>query len=228
MRKIIEKISNARATIYQDGWGTFLTSLFRYFFGFPCQKYYLYKHTPIERDPADFLPDLPEYDHFVIRTRQELEDLELRGFSFGPVRPSIKVALENEVIIFVVFVQGELAHVGRLALSARARPYVDNRPYKVDFENGEACTGNTWTSPKFRGKGLMKYAYFRRLDFLYKQGILVCRNAVEISNIASHRVHARFKPEIYAEGRYCKLFYKYTFWKEKPVTIDSLSLLSQA
>ena len=128
------------------------------------------------------------------------------------------MALDNEVIVFCVFVNKKLVHTGRLATTKRGKVFVDNLPFEVNFSQGEACTGSTWTLPEFRGKGLMKYGYYRRFELLRELGYQVTRNSVETSNIASQRVHEKFKPAIYAEAEFRKVLLFIKFWKEIPIS----------
>ena len=195
---------------------TLFFTLIRNFIGFPSERYCLFRHTIIERNFDDFMPTIRNFEDFMLQDIKEMESLELKGYNFNSRRKSTEIALNNGVVVFCVFVNKELAHVGKLALTENAKRYVDNLPFKVDFNQGEACTGGTWTSPKFRGKGLMKYGYYQRFEFLRGLGIKTSRNAVNITNIASRRVHEKFNPEIYGEAKSRKLFFIFTFWNEKP------------
>ena len=220
MRKIINKFYNVRYFIFQEGWLALFRRFARNFFGFPSGKYFLYQHTILERDARDFLPNIQDFEDFILHDKQELEELGSRGFKFGLAKKSTLIALSNEAIVFCVFVDKELAHIGRLALTEHGKQFVDRQPYRVNFERGEACTGATWTSRKFRGKGLMKYGYFRRFEFLRERGITTSRNAVERTNIASQRVHAKFNPRIYTTAEYRKFLFLFKSWKETPLAAD--------
>jgi len=217
MKRILYKINGARDMILQDGWVAFLRHLARDFLGFPPERNYLYRHTIIARNVEDFLPRLQDFEDFMLRDRRELEELENKGYNFGSRRSNTNIALNNEAVVFCVFVEKELVHTGRVALTENGKRYVDNRPFKVNFKQGEACTGNTWTSPKARSQGLMKYGYFRRFEFLRELGITTSLNSVETTNIASQRVHAKFEPEIYAEAKLRKFLFLFESWKETPI-----------
>ena len=123
--------------------------------------------------------------------------------------------LDKGAIAFCIFVKGEIAHIGWIALSEEAHKAVDNLPYKVDFSNNEACTGGVETITRYRGEGLMAYGHFKRFEFLTEKGIVVSRNAVAKSNIASQKAHAKFSPRVYAEASHLRLLW-WHFWKEKP------------
>ena len=213
MKRIIDKINGARDLILQEGWLNFLKTAFSVFFGFPAEKVYLYRHTIMERDAKEFLPRLEDYEDFVLGDKRELVKLESQGYNFSSRLKYIRIALDNEAIVFCVFVDKKLVHTGRLATTEKGKVFVDNRPFKVDFLQGEACTGSTWTLPEFRSKGLMKYGYYRRFEFLRELGYKVTRNSVETSNIASQRVHEKFKPVIYAEASFRKFLFFFKFCK---------------
>ena len=114
------------------------------------------------------------------------------------------------------FVGQELAHEGWVALTEEAKRQVDSLPYDVDFLNKEACTGGTYTKPKYRGKGFMVYSYYKRLEYLRDIGVVKSRNAVCISNIASQKAHAKLEPTICARARYWKIL-RWEFWRETPL-----------
>lgn len=184
---------------------------------FEYGDYYLYEYTLKERNEADFLPKIRDFTLKIISSNEEADKLaEAIGSDFRRRFVTASSKLDKGAIAFCIFVKGEIAHIGWVALSEQAHKAVDNLPYRVDFSNHEACTGGTQTIPEYRNKGLMAYGYFKRFQFLREKGIVVSRNAVAKSNIASRKAHARFSPRVYAEARYCKLLW-WHFWKEKPL-----------
>ena len=90
--------------------------------------------------------------------------------------------LDKGAIAFCIFVNGEVAHIGFVAMSEEAKNTVDHMPYKVDFSNNEACTGATETVPEYRSKGLMGYVYFKRFQFLREKGKVISRVSLLILN----------------------------------------------
>jgi len=178
---------------------------------------YLYEHTIKERPETDFLPAMQDYTFHIITTNQQADELADHGFQ--DLRKHWRTArqgLEAGAIVFCVFVGRELAHVGWLAMNNKAKNTFDSLPYCVGFSSNEACTGGTWTWPKYRGKGLMKYSYFKRFQYLWEKGIKTSRNAVGVDNVASQKVHAKFNPRIYARARYLRVG-KWYLKKESPV-----------
>ncbi len=183
---------------------------------FQYGTFYLYEHTMKERDKADFMPKIKEFTFHIVRSNQEANELAAKGLEFRSYSYQAWRKLDNGAIAFCVFVGQELAHIGWVALSQEAMNAFGPHPYHVDFLNREAYTGGTLTIPKYRGKGLMKYIYCERFQFLRERGIITSRNAVAISNLASHRVMGKFAPKIYAKARYLIILW-WKSWKETPL-----------
>ncbi|HUV52935.1 MAG TPA: hypothetical protein VMW64_07655, partial [Dehalococcoidia bacterium] len=73
----------------------------------------------------------------------------------------------------------------------------------------------TYTVPKYRGKGLMTYGYFKRFQFLNENGFETSRNVVSPDNISSQKSHAKFGPRVVVKARHVKFFCRES-WKETP------------
>ena len=178
---------------------------------------FLYEHTLKDRNEADFLPQIEDFTLKIISSNEEANKLaEATGYDFRSRYVTARNQLDKGAIAFCIFVNGEIVHIGWVALSEQARKAIDSLPYKVNFSNNEACTGSTETIPEYRGKGLMTYGYFKRFQFLKEKGMVVSRNAVAKDNIASHKAHAKFSPKVYAEAKYLR-FLRWYYWKEKPL-----------
>lgn len=184
---------------------------------FFCYKhYYLYEHTIKKRKEAHFLPKTMDFTFEIVTTNQQADALVTSGLNFGSRHPNEKQGLEKKAVAFCFFIDGELAHIGCVGMSQEAKNSFDSLPYSVDFANKQACTGGTWTNPRYRGKGLMVYSYFKRLEFLKDKGFSSSRNAIDISNVASQKAHAKFKPKVYARARYLKILGR-RYWRETPI-----------
>lgn len=184
---------------------------------FQYGNYYLYEQTPKERDEADFLPRIEDFTFKIVCNNDEADELAAAiGCDFRRRFVNARKYLDKGAIAFCIFVNGEIAHIGCVALSEEAKKTFDSLPYEVDFSNNEACTGGTETVPEYRSRGLMAYGYFQRFKFLREMGITASLNAVDVNNIASQKAHARFGPRLYARGRYMKLLCL-KFWKETPL-----------
>jgi hypothetical protein len=216
MKSLRYNLNNAIDIIRQNGWVDFFKSTVHEFFGFPAEEFYVYEHTLKERNPADFMTTLENYEEFILRNRSELDELVSKGYDFGSRLSNNRIALVNGAIVHCMFINKELVHIGRIALNPKAKRYVTDMPMKVDFDNREALTGETWSNPKFRGEGLMKYGYYQRFEFLRELGVKITRNSVWVTNVASNKVHDKFKPKITAIARYRLFLFLFKYWKEIP------------
>jgi len=66
------------------------------------------------------------------------------------------------------------------------------RLIKVTFQNKEACSGTSFTDPKFRGKCLFSYIYAYIFPYLVQKGIVKDKFTIEVSNISSPKALAKF------------------------------------
>jgi RimJ/RimL family protein N-acetyltransferase len=174
-----------------------------------------------ERRESDYLPRTQNFTFKIIRTNQEANELALNGFQDFRLRwRNAKRGLKYGGVAFCIFVEHELAHIGWVAFNKEAKDTFDPLPYHVNFSVDQACTGGTWTNPKYRSQGLMTYIYFKRFEFLRQMGIKTTRNAVEKYNITSQKVHAKFGFTVLAEAHYLRLIYWY-FKKEKQLRQDN-------
>lgn len=144
------------------------------YYSFRYGKFYLYKHKHDilkERNEADFMPRITNFTFKIVSTHKQADELAAStGFDFRQYFINARPALDKGAIAFCIFVDRELAHIGWVALTEEARKFVDSLPYRVDFDNKEACTGSTETIPKYRGNGLMAYGYFKRFQYLKERG----------------------------------------------------------
>jgi hypothetical protein len=191
----------------------------RHWLGMRYEARYYYEHTMRERNHLEFMPSRREFTLHVVRTSQQADVLEADGYEFRSYQSKASKGLDIGAIAFCIFIQRELAHIGWIALTEEAKPYVDDWPFKVDFANKEACTGATLTIPKYRGCGFMKYGYYERFEFLRQMGVVKSRNSAGIYNTASHHVHAKFGPRIYAKARYLRIL-GLESWKESPLNMS--------
>lgn len=184
---------------------------------FHHETYYLYEHTLKERNEADFMPKTNNFTFKIVSSAQQVDELAAEGLDLDLYFIDARQNLDKGAIAFCIFIGRELAHIGWVAITEKAKKTFDTESYQVDFSNNEACTGGTWTHPRYRGRGLMVYGYFKRFQFLRERGITVSRNAVVTKNIISQRGHAKFGPKRYAKGHHLKIL-RWEFWKETPLT----------
>jgi RimJ/RimL family protein N-acetyltransferase len=180
------------------------------------ESYYLYEHTLEEKNEADFLPKVQDFTFKIVATNKQADELAAAGLDLSSHVINARQKLNKGAIAFCFFIDGELAHLGLVAMNEEAKNCFDSLPYRVDYAGKQACTGGTWTHPKYQGRGLMVYGYFKRFEFLREQGMKSSRNGVEVGNIASQKAHARFGPKVYARARYLKVF-GWKSLKETPI-----------
>jgi len=179
---------------------------------FHSRTVYLYEHTLVARDRSDFLPRLESWELRVMTSNVDADRVAAEGFEdYRETFVFAHRSLDAGAVAFCVYVGRELAHVGWLAVDARGKNVVDKFPFHVAFEQGQACTGGTYTMPKYRGKGLMPYGYYERFEYLRARGFTSSRNSVAVDNISSQKAHAKFNPTIYGIGRYRKFLW-WTRW----------------
>ncbi|MFC1980355.1 hypothetical protein ACFLVS_05900, partial [Chloroflexota bacterium] len=197
-----------------------IRSIFRY------GTFYLYEHTMGNHNEADFMPRMQDFTFKLVSTNQQASELAANGFEdFRSRFLNARRSLDNGAIAFCIFHGSELAHIGWVAITEKAKRTIDHLLYQVQFSDNQACTGGTVTVPKYRGKGFMAYGYFQRFEYLRKHGITTSLNAVNTSNIISQKVHAKFGPTIYARARYIKILW-WQFWKEVPIELAAVTNLS--
>ena len=193
------------------------TFLAGYFFRY--RTYYLYEYTLGQGDEAEFTPKIQDFTLEVVSTNQQADELAARGLDFRLQDSHASRRLDQGAIAFCIFVGRELVHIGWVALTQEAKESLNEPRYKVDFASGEVCVGGVWTNPKYRGRGLMTYGYFKRSQFLKQRGKVLGRASVIKGSIAAQRVHAKFNSRVYAEVRYLKILC-WKFWKEKSPAPD--------
>jgi hypothetical protein len=199
-----------------------LRRAFIFLIGYFCwyQHYYLYEHTIRLKYNADFSPKIHDFIFKIVTTNQQAEELAAAGFNFGSHHLNARGGLDKGAVAFCFFIDSELAHLGWVGMDEAAKNCFDSLPYRVDFAAKQACTGGTWSNPKYRGKGFMSYGYFKRFEFLRDRGFKSSRNAVDEGNIVSQKAHAKFGPKMYAKARYLRIL-GWKCWKETLINESS-------
>lgn len=182
---------------------------------FQSNNYYLLEHTIEDSNEADFMPAVEDFTFKIIETSKQLENLVTSGFDFKEedINFNFTGSLDMGATAFCIFIKHKLAHVGWVATTEKAKNTFENLPYRIDFSNGQVCSGGTVTAPRYRGMGLMTYSYFKRFQFLKGKGVLCSRSAVNTRNIVAQKVHARFGHVIYGQLRHLKVLF-WESWRE--------------
>ena len=170
-------------------------------------NHYVYEIDIQESNEIGFRPKINNFTFRIVSTNQQADELIGEGFKIPAHIIDAKYRLENGAMAYCIFVDKELAHIGWVGMTQKAKDILDPIPYHVDFTNNEVCSGDVVTIPKYRGKGLMTYGYFKRLQFLNQIGKRVLRDSVNSDNVASLRVQANFGARKYATVRCLKIFW---------------------
>lgn len=215
-------VRRAEALLRQEGPASLfmhVVSFSRYMRGrlFAAETFYLYEHVMAPRDRDAFLPRVPSWELRIIHSNEEADRVAAEGLEdLRDIFVFSHRGLSRGAVVFCVYIEQRLAHVGWLALHEAAKASVDRIPYEVGFDAGQACTGGTHTIPRFRNKGLMAYGYYERFEYLRQKGFTSARNCVAVTNVASQKVHAKFNPVIYGIGYYRRVLW-WTRWRAEPL-----------
>jgi ribosomal protein S18 acetylase RimI-like enzyme len=191
-------------------------------FAFKNYSCYLYENNLVKRNEAGFLPKILNINFCIVMTKQQVYDLQSAGFDLSDNVTETLAMLEQGAVVGFLFVDRELASMEWVAMNERANRAINIYPIKIDFSKKEAYASGVWTRPKFRGKGLHTYVYFKVYDFLRTNGITTVRSIVAIDNIAAQKAHEKFAPQekIYARARYWRIL-GLQFWNEGPLNQPS-------
>lgn len=102
--------------------------LFRY------GTFYLYEHTMRNHNEADFVPRMQDFTFKLVSTNQQASELAANGFEdFRRHFLYAKRSLDKGAIAFCIFHGLELAHIGWVAMTEKAKSAIDSLPYQVHF-----------------------------------------------------------------------------------------------
>ena len=211
-----------------EGFLSLVKRAFKFLLSLPFEykKFHLYITVlgKEKEEEADWLPRIKNFTYKDIEGSQQLKELLNQGFDLSLLDfPHALQRLENGAVVSLFFVDKELAYNGWLAFSEEAKNSFDDYHYKVDFSNGEACSGDNWTNPKYRRRGILYYAGYKRRQFLMKKGIYKIRWTTLAGNEAMHNEVIKenklgvYKSRRYAKARSIRIFGR-EFWKETPVS----------
>lgn len=123
----------------------------------------------------------------------------------------------------IAYVDKQFASAGWVGFCPEAKKTFDSLPYRVAFENGEACTGGSWTERRFRGKGLYAYVFGQELRYLRDCGRTTCRNSIPVGNLPSQLGQSRYGARLCGVGRMTKVLW-WRRWTERVAEGDCPSL----
>ncbi|MBE9505775.1 MAG: hypothetical protein IMY84_03085 [Chloroflexi bacterium] len=171
------------------------------------ERLYLYRIDLAELPPS---PDPPRLDAFTTHFLCSNEDAD-RVVAQGceDVRERLLGSsryLRRGAVAFCGYSGTKLVHVGWLGLSKEAKECFDDVPYAIDFARGDGCTGGVFTSSEFRGRGLMRYSYSRRLAYLKAHGCVTSRSVMRVGNEPPQRAASRTVASTRVRALHLRLF----------------------
>lgn len=202
--------------LQKEGIRTFLSQVFSFLCSFFYSRgsYSIYEKTLTKNEQYSFKPKLQNVEVKIISTPEEFNQLISNGYDFKMML--FKDKLKKGAVAYCALVNKELAHVTWVAFNEKVKKEIDPLPFQIAFQNKEACSGASFTEPKFRGKGLLSYIYACIFPSLEQRGIVNDKFTIEVNNISSQKAHAKFNPTIIGKGHYLKILW-WNFWKEEPV-----------
>jgi len=196
---------------------------------FQYQTYYVLERA-LENvrklNEADFRPKIDHFDLKIVSTNQEADELEAYGLEFRSQIVKARKRLDKGAVAFCIFVGRELASIGWVAMTQKAKDSLNEPPYKVDFLNNEACATAVWTNPEYRRMGLHEYGVFKRHRFMLDHGVRTSRIIIAKWNIAFHTGSAKAGSQAYAEGRYLRILW-WKSWRERPLSVEEQEAIRQ-
>jgi hypothetical protein len=199
--------------LQKEGIRTFLSQVFLFLGSYFYRRgsYYIYEKSLTKNEQYSFQTKLPNVEVKIISTPEEFEQLVSNGYDFKMM--NFKDKLKKGAVAFCALINKKLAHVTRVAFNEEAKKEIDYLPFGIAFQNKEACSGSSFTDPKFRGKGLLSYIYAYIFPYLVQKGIVKDKFTIEVNNISSQKAHAKFNPTIIGKGHYLKILW-WEFWRE--------------
>jgi len=108
-------------------------------------------------------------------------------------------------------------HTTSVALNSKAKGRIDIIPYKVNFDEGEVCSGGSYTVPEFRNRGLYSWMYSFIFHRLYVEGYKLDKASVNKNNKISIHVHEKVGFKRIGEGFYLNIL-GLRMWRENKVS----------
>ncbi len=202
--------------LQKEGAWSFLNQVFSFLgsFFYSRGSYYIYEKTLTKNERYQFNTKLQNATIKIISTMEEFEQLGSNGYDFKMML--FKDKLKKGAVAFCAFANKELAQVSWVAFNEKAKKEIDYLPFEVAFQNKEACTGASFTEPKFRGKGLYSYIYAYIYPYLAQRGIVKVKFTIEVNNTFPQKAQSKLNSIIIGKGYYLKILW-WEFWKEEPI-----------
>ncbi len=203
----------ARTILRERGFRALVTTGFRWYV-LDHREFFLFErqHEPLPQ--GSFRPTLDQFEEHFVSSNQQADELTESHDDFRRLSHGSRNALDAGATAFCIYVGRDVAHYAWVAATLEARRTLDRLGFEVPFDQGVAWTGAAWSNPPYRGKGLVKYASYRRFEYLRQLGFTASRGAVERRNRASLRANVHFMPRVYGVGIYWRVFRR-RYWRER-------------
>lgn len=173
------------------GIGRFMSAASQFIYS---DKYVRFYHLPIDRAVSVHVSPPSEDPHLhIVESREDILELVRLGYE-NPLEivPGMQRRLTGGAVAACAFVGQEFASIDWMALSNRAKGFVDSRPYPSRLTDGEACAGGSFTVRRFRRRGVSAYRWSAQVEYLHARGCRVCHSTIPVDNIASQRTAERY------------------------------------
>ena len=170
-------------------------------------------------DDGSFMPRADDFTLKVVRTNEEADELEARGFEFRSSSLDSRERLDKGAIASCLFLGRQLGHIGWAATTREAKDSLHEPPLEMEFSGTEGYRGATWTDPRCRRMRLGIYTMLEGRRLLRDSGVTLVRTAIAKKNVPTQRMMVKFSPIFYGEGRYLRILW-WKQWREKPLSPD--------
>jgi len=218
--RVLELLRRTREIYQQKGLYTLFKRIFASvlsMLSYENSVFYIYVKIMQKRNGTDRIPNIQNVVHRIIETVEQLAELSNADYDLSQLDISqARYRLSRGAILYLLFVDRELAYKSWGALTEEAKKTFNRYPYKVDFEKNENCGGDAWTNPKYRRQGLAYYASYIAEQYVISRGATKFRSIVLSSNLAGQNSVAKTGNQLVAKARYIRIL-GLQFWRERPV-----------
>jgi hypothetical protein len=223
LKKITAILKKYNTIIQQEGVSVFImkvVSFVRNNAQFRYKTYYIYENT---LDGPQFSSRVEGTHLKIISEGNEFEKLVSEGYNLLPWKlEDLKYSTNKEAIAFCAFVKQDLAHITWVALTEKAQRYVDPFPLKIDWQT-EACSGNSYTNPKYTRMGIYSYIYTEIFRFLKENGKTRDKFSIVKQNVSSTKALLKFDSKTIGEGDLLQILW-WKFWKQRAFSKNKTSI----
>ena len=199
--------------LYHEGWSELLKKAFislkDWFYNRENYVIYQSELNVIHSFSTINLP--PEYSLKLIYNTNDYDQLVNQGFDFK--MKNIFPLLKQGTLLFCIFDKNTIIYTHWIATSENSKQMIDRVPFKVDFKNGEVCSGDVFTEPAYRRKGLDSYIHSILPYHLTNLGFKILKYSFQKGNTPQEKIAVKINAQYLGEWRYFKILF-WESWKE--------------